>query len=150
LLELNDPRVVLARWKRSLRSGSADAEPEEANPPSKETPSDPLAIWATFSDEQKKAVVDHEGYIALAALMSPELLIDFTDHIVGLQVTASNASSNLAISLTKMLRLALSTRETEAANALACIGQKLKSNGRSARDIAIALVGTKKGKRQKV
>jgi hypothetical protein len=148
LLDLNHPRVVLARWKKSLRLGSADAESEEANPPSTETPSDPLAIWATFSNDQKRAILDHEGRSGLSAILSPELLIDITNHVVGLEIATACTTSKFAVHLTKLLRVALTTNDNEASNALSGIRQKIKSNGRSPHDVAIALVGAKKGKRQ--
>jgi hypothetical protein len=118
--------------------------------PESEPPIDLVAIWATFSKEQKRAVLDCEGRAGLAAIMSPALLADLSDHVIGLAIATASTSTNLAIGLTKLLRLALSTTsDNEAVNALIATRQKLSNNGRSSHDVAVALVTAKKGKKHK-
>jgi hypothetical protein len=132
-LGLNHPRVVLAHWKRSLRPVRANtAKPIAPNL---------AAAWKSTSPDRRREFLDSLGRDGLCAAMSPKLIGEFAEHVVGLQGSlAGDGARSLATSLTAALRHTLSTTiESEAVAGLAAIKRKLAGSGRTLHDIVIAL-----------
>jgi hypothetical protein len=89
------------------------------------------------------------GRSGLIELMPADLLADFTDAIVGLEITKAAASSNLTVGLTRILRLALAS-EKAATNAIGRLKAKLAANNRSPNDLIVRFAPAKpnKGRRK--
>jgi hypothetical protein len=137
-LGLNHPRVVLAHWKRSLR-GNTSTKPA-AKPAL-------AAAWKAATPDSRRELLDSLGRAELCAAMSPKLIAELAEHIVGLQV-ASAASTQVL--LTQLLRLAISSSsEHESAAAIAKIKLKLKKNGRTAGDVVVSF-GAREGRRRRI
>jgi hypothetical protein len=145
-------RKIKYRQKQVVRSGTDDEGEEESELAlieAKPVPVDPLAVWNALPSEQKKQILDHEGRVGLAALMSPALLADLTDHLIKLQVSVASDAGPLAVQLTKMLRRALSGTDAAVAATLEQMYEKLNSNGRGIHDVIVALVDNRKKMKQR-
>jgi hypothetical protein len=145
-LSLRAARRLIAKPPKLIK------EPAKAlvDPMSAPVP-DPIGVWDSLLPDQRERLLDHIGRAGLAAYMSPALNGDLIDHLAGLAISkVPSKATNLEVSLTNALRLALSS-EAEALNALAVIRSKLRANGRSLNDVVIAL-GTyeKKQRRRKI
>lgn len=145
-LSLRAARRLVSTAKTSEEDGEeSEPAPIETKPMS----ADPLAFWNALPSEQKQQILDHEGRAGLAALMSPALLVDLTNHLIKLDVSVASDAGPLAVQLTKMLRRALFSTDKAAAATLDQMFEKLNSNGRGIHDIAVALVDNRKKMKQR-
>jgi hypothetical protein len=126
---------VLFHWKRSLRPARNEAPKPETRP-------NLSVAWKAATPEQRRELLDGLGRAGLCAALSPKLLAELAEHVVGLQVTSATATQAL---LTQLLRVAIATRsEHESAAAIAKIRVKLKANNRTAGDLIVAFCSTKR------
>jgi hypothetical protein len=69
------------------------------------------AAWQAASQEQRRALLDRLGRAGLCAVMSPTLLADFRDHVVGLNIAGASDSSRFSVYSTNLLHSALACAE---------------------------------------
>jgi hypothetical protein len=79
-LERKDVRRALGLPPRPTRGGGS-----KGNGQTREKPRDAVVMWAGFSTEDKRAILDSEGRVGLAKLLSPELMRDLVRHLIPLQ-----------------------------------------------------------------
>ena len=79
-------------------------------------------------------------------LLSPALLAELEDALIGQEIHAASTSTTLAVNLTKLLHEALSSANI-ADGPIAKINTKLKSSGRDCHDVLVAINTRMKRKR---
>ena len=147
-LELNHPRVVLTRWKTWERQQRESPDGND-NSSDSATAVDLATAWAAATPDQRRDHLDRVGRKGLCAEMSLELLAELEEHVLGQHIETADASSSIAVTLTRILQYALSaTSESERANAIARIRAKLKANNRTLHDVVIAIAGAASKKRK--
>jgi len=109
-----------------------------------EKPLDPVAVWKAFSPIDKRAILDAEGRIVLATLLSQELMIDLLDHLIRQEMTGASTKPKPAVSLTKILRTALDPANS-GGGGFEPFKAKLKGLGLDLHDVSIALRKESKG-----
>ena len=102
-----------------------------------ETPLDAPAVWAGFSTADKRAILDSEGRAGLAKLMSPKLMGDLVDHLLGLQAFGATTESKRANALTAILRAALTA--DDGGEVVEEMRTKLRNFNLTAADISVAV-----------
>jgi hypothetical protein len=107
-----------------------------------------VAAWDASSAEEQRQFLDHLGRAGLCGVISNQLLTDFRDHVLGLEITASSAKSTLAVNLTNLLHTALRLAEqpepseldkARAFATLIAMNRKLKATTRSLCDTLVAI-----------
>jgi hypothetical protein len=78
-LQRKDIRQALGLPPKPSREGS------KGNGQTHEKPCDAVVMWAGFSTEDKRAILDSEGRVGLAKLLSPELMRDLVQHLIPFQ-----------------------------------------------------------------
>jgi hypothetical protein len=149
LLKLNYPSTVLSHWDSCKKKQEQAGTPpgEDGSAPGAETPSAlSLAIWKAGKPEIKARILEHEGRSGLMKLLSPALLAELEDALIGQGIHAASTSTTLAVNLTKLLHEALSSANT-ADGPIAKINTKLKSSGRHCHDVLVAINTRMKRKR---
>jgi len=102
--------------------------------------------WQAASEIERRGLLDRIGRAGLCQTMSPSLRAEMVDAVLGLEIANASTSSSLAVGLTRLLKVALSsTHEGERLAALGRLAQRLDSSGRSLHDLVIGL--TKETKR---
>lgn len=108
LLKLNYPPTVLKRWE----SWKKREEPRKdgGNKPSPNRPPGPkLAdVWPVSSEEEKKEVLAQGKRTDLMKILSPAVLADVVDHVIGLQISSAScpnmsSKADVRVTLTKIL-----------------------------------------------
>jgi hypothetical protein len=145
-MQRKDVDSLRGRGSKTKQTGSGT---EEARTGNEKTP-----FWKEMTREQQAKYLDGIGAEALLAAMSPALHAEIAARDLGQKARSASASSSLAVNLTQILHHALSADDSDAVFEVGRIKSKLKSNGRTYRDVAIALVGdtgkgTKKTKKTK-
>lgn len=122
--------------------------------PSMSTPADlTIDVWESFPKDQRRALFDQLGREGLCADMSPTLLADLRDHVVGLAVAGASKSSVFARYCTDKLQSALycaGRPEPDLKRVMAllnCIIKNAADKGIAGSDIVIA-EGKPKGRRK--
>jgi hypothetical protein len=109
-----------------------------------------LRTWAAATEIEKHMLFDRIGGSELLGLISPATRAELIDQLDGQRVASSSSSSSLAVNLTRLLRVALSSNNiNERDSALASVNRKLKANGRDLHDIGIAIIGANQHKHKK-
>jgi hypothetical protein len=126
-------------------NGQGEEEGEEENIQEGETPLDAVATWAGFSTADKRAILDHEGRPGLAQLLSPKLMGDLIDHLLGLQAFGATTESKRANALTAILRTALTA--DNGGEVLEGMRTKLQNFKLTAADISVAVHRKRRGRR---
>jgi hypothetical protein len=88
LLELNHPRVVLTRWRRSLRSSSNQDDPEDTQEEGhkKEEEHNPLLVgWSKASPEQRTVGLAKVGFNNFRQAMPADWCKPMKDCVAGLR-----------------------------------------------------------------
>jgi hypothetical protein len=111
-----------------------------------EVPLDPIAVWKAFSTADKRAVLGHEGRAGLATLLSPKLMNDLVNHLMGLEAFGASTEAKPAVSFTAILRNALSVEDS--AKVMGRFKAKMKSLEIEINDLSIALC-PRMGKRKR-
>src|SRR5262249_19607625 len=129
LLKLNYPPTVLSHWE-SWKKKQARTPAEENGVAHSTDPAKPvltLEMWKAGSSKIKGKILDYEARNGLARLMSPKLLAELKDALIGQEIHAASTSTMLAVNLTKLLRRALSAANA-ADGPFSEINNKLKSS----------------------
>ena len=105
LLKLNYPTQVFSRWESWKKKQAKMEEGGGNEPPPNPPPGPKLAdVWPASSQKEKQEVLDAEGRSGLATIMSPKLLAEFRDCVIGQHVNSGAVpSSNLLVTLTRLL-----------------------------------------------
>jgi hypothetical protein len=145
-MQRKDVDSLRGRGSKTKQTGSGT---EAARTGNEKTP-----LWKEMTREQQAKYLDGIGAEALLAAMSPALHAEIAARDLGQKARSASASSSLAVNLTQILHHALSADDSNAVLEVGRIKSKLKSNGRTYRDVVIALVGdtgkgTKKTKKTK-
>jgi hypothetical protein len=112
-----------------------------------ETPPDAVAVWAGFSTADKQAILDHEGRIGLAKLLSPKLMGELVDHLLGQQTIGATTELKRAHTLTALLRNALTADDDNGDEELRRMKANLQNFKLMAADISIAVHRKGRGRR---
>jgi hypothetical protein len=110
-----------------------------------EVPLDPGEVWAAFPVAVKTAILDNEGRVGLATLMSQELLGDLVGHAIRQEMLSATVKLKPAVTLTLILRAALDPAGGDSGTTFERFKAKLKGLGFGLHDVSIALKA-KKGK----
>jgi hypothetical protein len=124
----------------SKRNGSE----EEENTQEGEAPLDAVATWSGFSTADKQAILTAEGRIGLADLISPELMSDLVEHLLGLQAFGAATNTKRATALTAILRNALTADDS---GGVRCMKAALQNFNLAVTDISVAVHRMGRGKR---
>jgi hypothetical protein len=148
LLKLNYPTTVLRHWESWKKRQAAGTPSQKDCSASKAESASVLSleIWKAGKKEIKAQILEHEGRSGLMKLLSPTLLAELEDALIGQEIHAASTSTTLAVNLTKFLQEALSGTNT-ADGPLEKINTKLKSSGRDRHDVLIAINTRPKRKR---
>jgi hypothetical protein len=133
--------------------GEHSGENTEASKPAASVTAEPAApvlmdIWLNAPVEQKRAILDREGRPGLMKVLSPALLAELKDALLGQEVQSATTSTTLAVNLTKILQGALLDNR-DADGPLAKLNAKLKANGRGHHDVVVAINTHVKGRRRR-
>jgi hypothetical protein len=109
-----------------------------------EAPSDAVAVWVGFPTKDKRAILDSEGRAGLAKLLSPKLMGDLVDHLIGQQAIGATTESKRANALTALLRAALTAGN--GGEVLEGMRTKLQNFKLTAADISVALHQKRRGR----
>jgi hypothetical protein len=101
--------------------------------------------WAAASRKERQQLLDRVGRAGLCDILSPGLKAEIVDAVLGLEINGAASSSKLAIGLTRVLKVALSsTHDGERLAALGRLAHQLQANGRSLHDVVVALAKQQK------
>ncbi len=143
-MQRKDVDSLRGRGSKAEQTGSGTEETRTGNEKM------PLLRWKEMTREQQAKCLDGIGAEALLTAMSPALHAEIAARDLGQKVRSASSSSDLAVNLTQILQRALSADDSDAVLELGRIRSKLKSNGRSYREVMIALHGdTGKGTKKK-
>jgi hypothetical protein len=147
LLKLNYPPTVLSHWECWNKTQAGTPPEGNGSAPGAEPASVlSLEMWKAGKPEIKARILEHEGRSGLMKLLSPALLAQLEDALIGQEIHAASTSTTLAVNLTKLLHEALSGANTTD-GPIAKINTKLKSSGRDCHDVLIAINTCMKRKR---
>jgi hypothetical protein len=105
--------------------------------------------WEASTPDQRRKHFDVLGREGLCAALSPELLSQLQDHIIGQQIHTAEASSNFAVTLTSILRRALVETDLGRRDAiLERLNAKLSANNRTFHDVCVAVAGAADNRRR--
>src|SRR5262249_7445028 len=111
LLKLNYPTQVLSRWESWKKKQSKTEESGGHEPSSDPSPGPKMAdVWAVSSQQEKQEVLDREGRVGLAEIVSPSLLAELGDHAIAQQINSTpslnvdSKSTDVRVVLTKIFR----------------------------------------------
>jgi hypothetical protein len=143
-----DVDSLRGRGLKTEQSGSGTHETTTSNEKM------PLLPWKEMTPEQQAKYLDDIGAATLLAAMSPTLRAEIAARDLGQKARSASASSSLAVNLSQILQHALSSDESNAVLELGRIKSKLKSNGRTSREVMIVVAddtrkGSKKTKKTK-
>jgi hypothetical protein len=147
LLKLNYPPTVLSHWE-SWKKKQAETSPKGNGLASGAEPASALSLemWKAGKPEIKARILEHEGRSGLMKLLSPALLAELEDALIGQEIHAASTSTTLTVNLTKLMHEALSSANI-ADGPIAKINTKLRSSGRDFHDVLIAISTRAKRKR---
>jgi len=132
------------RHVMALLNALLNKQPKTQAPPKP----DLLMAWASANAADRKALFARICLEELLGLIPPAMRALLIERLERHQATAANSSTPLAVSLSRLLKVALSsTHSNERENALAGINRKLRASGRNLHDIAVTMVGKSRTKR---
>jgi len=154
-LSVRGARLLITNKSVTKKAVAAPAEtidtaapvPSENHGPA-EVPLDPITGWASFSDDDKRAILDHEGRRGLAKILSPKLVADLVDHLLGQEMFGASTEPKPAVTLTAILRVVLdpSTTVVNRDIAIERFKAKLEGFGLDLHAVSIALKGKGRGR----
>jgi hypothetical protein len=112
-----------------------------------EAPLDPVAVWKSFSEADKKAILNSEGRSGLAKLLSRELMVDLVDHLIRQEMVGASTKLKPAVTFTTILRTALDSTTNDSGAVIERFKAKLKSLNLDLHSVSVALKGRGRGKR---
>jgi len=133
-----DGRLHPDLQRKDVRGTILGLPPRPARGARAEVPLDPVAVWAAFSPADKRAVLDSEGRRGLAALISPELMVDLADHLIRLEMVGASTKLRPAVGLTSILRATLDPA-IDPGVVFERFKARLKSLGLTLHDVSVAL-----------